>query len=163
MQLSEEPLPRDVRLFLREAARRIDELDKGPPISGFVPCDYAVAYAGLKFVADESLAGPIVDRLRGDGWSVLSVRDGHLGADDPTVLSLAVREQAILLTEDKDFGELVFREKHGHCGVILIRIDGLRRDRRAEVVSELIRLHANEITGAFSVIDPSGIRIRSGQ
>jgi predicted nuclease of predicted toxin-antitoxin system len=97
-----------------------------------------------------------------DGCDVLSIRDGHSGVDDPTVLGIARRENAILLTEDKDFGELVYREQLSHCGVVLIRIDGMRRDRRADIVSEAIRLHKNELPDAFTVIDPGGVRARPG-
>ena len=111
-------------------------------------------------MADESVAGPIIHRLRADGWTVLSICDGNTGASDPAVLALALQEEAVLLTEDKDFGELVYRDQLEHAGVVLIRIEGLRRDLRAEVVSEAVRQHRNEFGNAFSVISPNGVRIR---
>lgn len=114
----------------------------------------------MRFVADQCVAGPIIDRLRADGWDVTAVRDAAPGIRDPKVLALAVQAGAVLLTEDKDFGELAYRDALPHCGIVLIRVDELRRDLRAEVVSAAVRQHQAELPGAFTVITPSGVRIR---
>ena len=76
------------------------------------------------------------------------------------MLSEADRTQAVLLTEDKDFGELVYRRGASHHGVVLIRLAGLSRAVRADLVSEAFKAHAAECVGAFTVITASGIRIR---
>lgn len=112
------------------------------------------------FLADESVAGPTIERLRSDGWTVHSIRETEPGIPDDQVLARANSMQAVLLTEDKDFGELVWQHGASHPGIVLIRLSALARDRRNTAVSDTIRDHAAELAGAFSVITPSGIRIR---
>ena len=65
----------------------------------------------MKLVADESVEGPTVEFLRRDGHHVLYVAELEPGMQDPDVLELAWSEQAVLLTADKDFGDLVFRRR----------------------------------------------------
>jgi len=114
----------------------------------------------MKLVADESLHGAIITRLRADGHTVRAIRETDIGAVDPEVLRIAVSEQALLLTQDKDFGELVYRLGLTHCGIVLVRLIGLPPDDRAELVSTVIRDRADELPNAFSVITESEVRIR---
>ena len=86
----------------------------------------------MKIVADESVDKQIVDRLRADGHEVLFVAELDPGIDDETVLLRSRQSSALLLTADKDFGELVFRQRLLHSGVLLIRLAGLTPDRKAE-------------------------------
>lgn len=65
-----------------------------------------------KLVADESVAYEIVEKLKGSGFEVISILEFKPGINDEEVLDLALKEQAILLTEDKDFGELTYRLKN---------------------------------------------------
>ena len=65
----------------------------------------------MNLLADECSDALVVDGLRGDGHDVLYVREVARGSDDDTVLQMAADQQRILLTEDKDFGELVVRLK----------------------------------------------------
>lgn len=116
----------------------------------------------MKLVADESIDGPIVERLRASGFEVVAVAEVGAGLRDDEVLSLANDQHAILLTGDKDFGDLVFRLKRVSAGVILVRLSGLKPRRKAEIVDASVRVHGGEMTGAFTVITPGGIRIRSG-
>ena len=109
---------------------------------------------------DESVAGAIVVRLQSDGHTLLIMRDIAQGAPDIDVLAQAVAAGAVLLTEDKDFGELVYHSGVAHPGVVLIRLAGLPRARRADLVSEAVRDHESELPNAFTVISPGGIRIR---
>ena len=76
----------------------------------------------MRLVADESVEGPTVERLRRDGHVVIYVADLDPGIEDPDVLAVAWREQALILTADKDFGEIVFRRRHPHAGVLLLRL-----------------------------------------
>ena len=62
-------------------------------------------------LADESVDRQIVDRLREDGRTVLYVTEMDPGISDDAVLSLANGKEAVLLTADRDFGELIFRQK----------------------------------------------------
>jgi predicted nuclease of predicted toxin-antitoxin system len=114
----------------------------------------------MKFVADENMDAPIVERLRQDGHEILYVVEMSPGIDDDTVLDLANRESAILLTGDKDFGELVFRLQRISTGVVLLRISGLLMAAKIEITSTMIREHESELFGAFTVLSPKSLRIR---
>jgi predicted nuclease of predicted toxin-antitoxin system len=82
------------------------------------------------------------------------------GIPDDAVLDLANREAALLLTADKDFGELVFRQHRLTSGVILVRLAGLSSTRKAEIVVSVIDEHAAELPDAFAVVTPGIFRIR---
>ena len=61
----------------------------------------------MKFLADESCAGPVIRALRDAGHDVAAIAEVAQGAADEVVMDLALRERRILITEDSDFGELV--------------------------------------------------------
>jgi predicted nuclease of predicted toxin-antitoxin system len=96
----------------------------------------------VNFVADESLDEEIVDRLRQDGHFAWYIAEMEPGISDDVVLDLANREGAVLLTAEKDFGELVFRLRRIASGVVLIRLSGLSLANKAEIVSRVINQHA---------------------
>lgn len=114
----------------------------------------------MNLLADESVDRPIVDRLRQDGHTVLSIADLDPGIDDNAVLRLADQNSALLLTADKDFGELVFRMGNIHTGVVPTRSAGLSPETKARIVSAAFADHGNELPSAFSVVSSGRIRIR---
>lgn len=114
----------------------------------------------MTLLADESVARAVLEQLRADGHTVAAMAEIAPGAADTQVLAEADRTQAVLLTEDKDFGELVYRQGASHQGVVLVRLAGLSRAVRAALVSEAFKAHGAEFVGAFTVITSSGIRIR---
>jgi len=114
----------------------------------------------VKFLADECVDRQIVDRLRQEGYEVLYVVEMEPGISDDEVLSLTNLKKSILLTADKDFGELIFRQDKIAKGVILVRLAGLSPEVKAEVVANAIREHAGELLHAFTVITPVIVRIR---
>ena len=114
----------------------------------------------MSFLADESIDRQIVDRLRQDGHLVRYVAEMEPGISDDTVLDLANQEATLLLTADKDFGELVFRQRRLMSGIVLIRLLGLSPTRKAEIVASAINQHIAELPRAFAVITPGVFRIR---
>lgn len=114
----------------------------------------------MKFVVDESVDRHIVDRLRLEGHVVRYVAEMAAGITDADVLALANKEPATLITADKDFGELVYRQHMLNPGVILIRLLGLPPEEKAEIVAEAIKSHGEKFSYAFSVITHSSLRIR---
>ncbi len=116
----------------------------------------------MNLVADESVDRRIVERLRRDGHRVWYVAEMEPGISDDAVLVAANREGALLITADKDFGELVFRQRRATFGVVLVRLAGLSPERKAALVVSTIRRHAGQLEGAFAVISPGMIRLRRG-
>lgn len=110
----------------------------------------------MTLVADENVDRGIVERLRRDGHSVAWVAELSPGISDEEVLRLAADGPAVLVTEDKDFGELVYRRGLAHAGVVLVRLEGLDNAAKAEVVSRAFA----ESSGAFSVVSPDSVRVR---
>lgn len=101
-----------------------------------------------------------MDALRSDGYDVLYVPEMDPGISDDDVLDLATGENAILVTSDKDFGELVFRQGRAHQGVLLLRLHGLSPAEKGALLSGVVEEHGIRLTRAFSVVDESRIRIR---
>ncbi|MBM4349836.1 MAG: hypothetical protein FJ106_08110 [Deltaproteobacteria bacterium] len=114
----------------------------------------------MKFLADESIDRQIVARLRQDGHIVSYIVEMEPGISDDVVFNLANMEAALLLTADKDFGEMVFRQRRFHHGVILVRVAGISQKSKADIISSAIKKHLSELTQAFTVITPKSIRIR---
>ncbi|MCR4407561.1 MAG: DUF5615 family PIN-like protein [Anaerolineae bacterium] len=114
----------------------------------------------MNFLADESVDRPIVERLRQDGHKVLSVAELGPGMPDEAILNLANQETALLITADKDFGEVVYRQRLYSHGVVLIRLAGLSPVHKAEIVALAIREHLSELPRSFAVIMPGMFRLR---
>jgi predicted nuclease of predicted toxin-antitoxin system len=114
----------------------------------------------MRLLADESVDRPIVERLRRAGREVDYVAELDPGIIDDVVIERARAQASLLVTADKDFGELVFRLQRVSSGVVLIRLAGLSPDLKADIVSTAIREHGDEMVGAFSVVSPGLVRIR---
>lgn len=65
-----------------------------------------------------------------------------------------------MLTSDKDFGELVYRDKRYNCGIVLLRLAGLSNSEKTEIVASVVKDHASELENAFTVISHHNLRIR---
>ena len=114
----------------------------------------------MNLLADESVERPVVDRLRQDNHDVVFVAELAPSITDDDVLRNANDRSAVLVTADKDFGELVFRQGAVHAGVVLLRLAGLANVTKGEIVAEVCRLRAAELIGSFTVISPGQVRIR---
>jgi predicted nuclease of predicted toxin-antitoxin system len=114
----------------------------------------------VNLFADESVDRPIVERLRDDGHDVVYVAELAPSITDDEVLRDANSRNAVLMTADKDFGELVFRQGVIHSGVVLLRLAGLTNATKGEIVAEVCRSHAPELAASFTVISPGQVRIR---
>jgi predicted nuclease of predicted toxin-antitoxin system len=117
----------------------------------------------VRFVADESIDRQIVEVIRRNGNKVFSVAESSPGIPDTEVLNRANEDRAILLTADKDFGDLVFRQHWVHPGVVLVRLAGYAPNVKAEIVAAAIKAHGHELAYGFSVITGRAVRIRRVQ
>lgn len=115
----------------------------------------------MKFLADENIDQEIVERLRNDGHEVVAISEMERGVSDDQVFAKASQEFLVLVTADKDFGEIVFRQKKVSHGVILLRISGLSAMKKADIAGKAIMKHQGELLNNFSVISPASVRIRS--
>lgn len=114
----------------------------------------------MNLVADEGVERQIVERLRQTGHAVLYIAEMEPGVQDDFILAEANARQALLVTLDKDFGELVYRQGLVHAGVILLRLAGLLPETKAELVAKVMQQRGQEMMQAFSVVSPGAVRIR---
>lgn len=114
----------------------------------------------MKFIADEGIDSQIVKAMRGVGHDVLYVAEYAPGITDNVVLESTNEEGRILITRDKDFGELVFRNKMVHSGIILNRLYELASEEKARIVLKVIEEFNENLIGAFTVIQPNKVRIK---
>ena len=114
----------------------------------------------MKIVADENVDKEIVDRLRADGHDVLYIAEADPGIDDQSVLDVSHQTGGILLTADKDFGDLIFRQRLLHSGVLLVRLAGVTPDMKAGLVAATFDRHGKELSSGFAVLSKRSLRFR---
>ena len=114
----------------------------------------------MRFLADESCDAAFVRALRSMGHDVTAVADELRGADDRTVLAAATQEARLLLTEDKDFGELVFATGEPTIGVILFRYAPGDRWALVQRLVDFIATRHHELAGSFVVMTSTRTRLR---
>jgi len=79
---------------------------------------------------------------------------------DPEVAEWALEQDRVLVTEDRDFGRLVYAYGQRTVGVIYIRWPHSARSSLAQILTELVMTHGARLRGAFIVVSPRGIRLR---
>ncbi len=113
----------------------------------------------MLFLADESCDFTMVRVLRTAGHEVIAVAEISPRADDQEVLKLAVRQKRILLTEDKDFGQLVYARGQKAVGVVLLRFPTSARKQVSRDLVQLVKEQGERLIGCFVVVQPGRIRI----
>ena len=114
----------------------------------------------MRLLANENFPRQVVEALRAAGHDVLWARTEMAGAADPDVLARAEAEGRILVTFDKDFGELAFRSGlPAKCGIVLVRIPPYDPD---DVAVRLVAILGSRTDwpGSFAVVREDRIRIR---
>jgi predicted nuclease of predicted toxin-antitoxin system len=96
--------------------------------------------------------------VRTEGHEVFSVFDDAQGIEDDEVIRKAYTESWILITNDKDFGEKVYREQHPHRGVILMRLENERATNKIEVLRRLLEQYSDKIADRFVVVTETRVR-----
>ena len=114
----------------------------------------------MNLVCDENIRRPLVEELRAAGHDVVYIAESSPSIPDAEVLREANERGAVLMTDDKDFGELVFRLGLLSTGVLLLRLHGCSPDERRRLVLGTLADHGSELPGHFAVLTPTKLRIR---
>jgi predicted nuclease of predicted toxin-antitoxin system len=117
----------------------------------------------MKFLADECCDTAMILHLREEGHDVVSIQEEAPGIPDSEILLDAYNQKRILITEDKDFGELVYRLKKPAFGVILLRFHPLEKELKTARLCELAEKYKDKLKGNFLVVGPDKIRIKKLQ
>jgi predicted nuclease of predicted toxin-antitoxin system len=113
----------------------------------------------MRFLVDES-TGPAVARwLRERGHDVFSVYDQAPGMSDDEVIQRAYTENRILITNDKDFGEKVYRQQSPHRGIVLLRLSNERAAMKVETVRRLLENYPDLLPNNFIVVTENSVRL----
>ena len=115
----------------------------------------------MRILADENFPALSVQELEKLGHDVLWVRTVMPGAGDDAILARAQTEERLLVTLDKDFGELAFgRQLPADCGVVLFRIKMTDAKAAAAKMARVLNSRSDWI-GNFAVVEDDRIRMRS--
>ena len=112
----------------------------------------------MRFLVDECTGSIIAQWLREQTHEVFSVYDEARGLDDEAILRKASTEDWILITNDKDFGEKVYRERRLHKGVVLLRLADERSANKIQILRQLLASYADQIPGRFVVATEKRVR-----
>lgn len=113
----------------------------------------------MRFVVDEC-TGPMVARwLRGEGHDVFSVYDEARGLADAEILHKAHQEARILITNDKDFGERIFRDGSPHRGIVLLRLEDERAANKIDALRRLLASYSSQLSDRFVVVTETTVRV----
>ncbi|HUY79252.1 MAG TPA: DUF5615 family PIN-like protein [Ktedonobacterales bacterium] len=118
----------------------------------------------MQLIADEDIEAAVIARLRADGHDVIAITEGRsAGGEDPSVLAHAVATQLLLLTADRDFGDLIFRDNlpAPDASVVLHRLPNrMPPQQKANIIAQTFVDDADRFVGHFTVIDERGVRFR---
>jgi predicted nuclease of predicted toxin-antitoxin system len=114
----------------------------------------------VNVLVDVSAGRTIADLIRSLGHDTAFVRDRDPAMADADILAWAVAEGRLVVTMDKDFGDLVYRSGQPHAGVLLLRLEAARTAEKVRVVTDILAAHAADLPGHFSVYQNGRLRIR---
>lgn len=114
----------------------------------------------MQVLVDVSAGQAIAGALSALGHDVLAVRDRDPRMLDVDILAWAVADKRLVVTIDKDFGELVFRTGQAHTGVLLLRVDAACNTEKVRIITEIFNQFADQLPGKFSVYQDGRLRIR---
>src|SRR3989442_7332794 len=112
----------------------------------------------MKFLVDECTGSAVARWLEHQGHDVFSVYDQARGISDDRVIEIAQIERRILITNDRGFGEKVFRERRPQHGVVFLRLANERAASKIRVLDQLLSQHSDMLLGRFVVVTESRIR-----
>ncbi len=113
----------------------------------------------MRFLVDECTGPAVADWLRGQSYEVFSVYEKNRGMADDDILDKANSEDWILITNDKDFGEMVYREKRLHHGVVFLRLEDERAVSKIKAIQSLLEDYVDQLIDRFVVVTESHVRI----
>lgn len=114
----------------------------------------------MRFLADANVEAAIVHWLRAEGHDVLSAADFPAPCPDDHILEMADRQNRILITSDRDFGELVFRHNLASQGIILMRFQTPLQEDRLNLLRARWQTIVETAARHFTVLTDSKLRVR---
>lgn len=114
----------------------------------------------LKFIVDAGVGKSVENYLIEKGLDVKVVRDINPHMPDSQIIKLAANEDRIIITMDKDFGELSYHSEMKHSGILLLRSEDASGIEKQKIVSEILDKYADKLKHHFCVYQKDKFRIR---
>ena len=111
-------------------------------------------------VADENISNSIINSLKSADYNVISIKTDYSGYKDSEIIKIAIEHNAIIITEDRDFGEWIFSHKSKSSGVIYLRYEFKDKKKIIEILLSVLEKYSESLFNKFTVITPYKIRIR---
>ena len=116
--------------------------------------------AKFKLLLDENVGRRVILALRKSGFDVASILEEAPGSTDTVVLKKARKERRILVTLDRDFGALVFRDSEAHIGVLHLRLQKESAENILFVLESVLQKYGNALKKRFTIASETDVRIR---
>ena len=115
----------------------------------------------MKFLVDLGVGKKVEKWLQEKGYDVKSVRDINPEAKDSEVLHLAVAENRMVITMDKDFGELVYNSGKAHSGVLILRLEDANGAQKIVTLQKILSEYSDKMENKFCVFQHGRLRIKN--
>lgn len=114
----------------------------------------------LKFLVDVGVGRKVEKWLAENGYDIKCMRDINPKAPDSEILRFAVTEDRMIITMDKDFGELVYNSGRLHSGVLILRLENANGNQKIKVIKKILSEHYGRLQGKFCVFQKERLRIK---
>lgn len=114
----------------------------------------------IRLMIDVNLGIGIEDYLKSQGYDVVTVRSINPSMDDEEICRLAKNESRIILTLDKDFGDLVYKNRLKHSGILILRLDDWSLKNKIDILQWILHQHGENLQDSFSIYQKGNLRIR---
>jgi predicted nuclease of predicted toxin-antitoxin system len=113
----------------------------------------------LKFLVDVGVGKKVEEWLKENRYDVKTVRSIDPKAKDTEILKIAISESRMVITMDKDFGELVFKSGKSHAGVLILRIEDANGNEKVELIKKILHEYEDKMQNRFCVFKDGRLRI----
>ena len=113
-----------------------------------------------RFLVDVGVGKGIERYLREEGYDTKDVRDIDLRMEDEEIIRIDVKENRMVITMDKDFGELVYHSSMEHSGVLLLRLEDATGTEKLRVVKHIMKNYSDRTKNCFCVFQNDRFRIK---
>ena len=114
----------------------------------------------LKFLVDVGVGKKVEEYLLEKRYDTKAVRSLDHRMPDQEIIRLAALEKRIVITMDKDFGELVYHSRMDHCGILLLRVEDATGSEKQQVIAKILAKYANNMKNNFCVYQNQKFRFR---
>lgn len=119
-----------------------------------------MSHFDLRFIIDVGVGKGIEKYLQEQGYDTKAVRDIDPSMQDKEIIRIAASENRMVVTMDKDFGELVYHSSMKHCGVLLLRLEDATGAQKLQLIKHIVENYHSQIKNCFCVFQNDKFRIR---